>query len=373
MTLDHIVSYRLTNYNLLYYYYRMPRGRRPAAQQGLGPPLQAGGAPEQDPMANLFNMFQSLAQQYAAAQNPQARNEPEDNTGRVIEQFRRYHPPTFDGRGEPTTAEEWLRALERIFNHIPCSDAQRVSCAIFQLVEDADHWWESHSKTMSQDQQTNLTWDEFQQTVIQKYIPSSYRDRKETEFLRLRQGNMTVVEYDRKFSQLSRYASHLVDTDAKKAQRFENGLRPEISCILAGFGSLTYAETLDRAQKIEYRAQPNNVNQKPADPARIGKRKWGDGEPNDGGNNKQMRMGEGSDPNTRETKPLCLTCGNNHKGECLVGKGVCFRCKQPGHRATNCPRAMVNNNRPPLPPPTARVYMMTQHEAPKDRRTMTGM
>lgn len=162
-------------------------------------------------------------------------------------------------------------------------------------MEDADHWWESHSKTTTQDQQVNLTWDEFQQTIIQKYIPSSYRDQKEAEFLCLRQGSMTVIEYDRKFSQLSRYASHLVDTDAKKTQRFEKRLRSEISCsILAGLGSLTYAEVLDRAQKIEYRAQSIYGNKKSSDRAGIDKRKLGDGVPNDDVNIKQLKIGEGS-------------------------------------------------------------------------------
>lgn len=70
MTLDHIVSYRLTNNNPQYLLYRMTRGRQSTAQQGLGAPLQGTGAPKQDPVANLFSMFHGLAEQYVAAQIP---------------------------------------------------------------------------------------------------------------------------------------------------------------------------------------------------------------------------------------------------------------------------------------------------------------
>jgi hypothetical protein len=44
------------------------------------------------------------------------------------------------------------------------------------------------------------------------------------EFQDLKQGSMSVNEYVTKFTQLSRYASHEVDTDQKKQEYFLNGL-----------------------------------------------------------------------------------------------------------------------------------------------------
>lgn len=41
--------------------------------------------------------------------------------------------------------------------------------------------------------------------------------------------------------------------------------------------------------------------------------------------------------NTQGEKPKCLKCKKRHIGECLFGKRVCFRCKDPGHIATDCP------------------------------------
>ncbi|TYK29809.1 ty3-gypsy retrotransposon protein [Cucumis melo var. makuwa] len=37
--------------------------------------------------------------------------------------------------------------------------------------------------------------------------------------------------------------------------------------------------------------------------------------------------------------PACGRCGRVSRGRCLIGSGVCFRCKQPGHNADEAERA----------------------------------
>jgi hypothetical protein len=53
-------------------------------------------------------------------------------------------------------------------------------------------------------------------------------NRKLSEFLDLKQGNMTVMEYVNKFNHLAQYAGTHVDTDEKKRDRFYR----DLSCIL---------------------------------------------------------------------------------------------------------------------------------------------
>ena len=48
------------------------------------------------------------------------------------------------------------------------------------------------------------------------------------DFLALRQGNMTMVEYDRRFDKLSHYAMDFISTEANRAMCFHQGLRPVI-------------------------------------------------------------------------------------------------------------------------------------------------
>lgn len=58
-------------------------------------------------------------------------NQEPDDTSQIVDQFRRYQPPTFDGQREPVDAEQWLHKIERIFTHIACGDAHRVLCVVF--------------------------------------------------------------------------------------------------------------------------------------------------------------------------------------------------------------------------------------------------
>ncbi|KAH6766188.1 hypothetical protein C2S52_017171 [Perilla frutescens var. hirtella] len=82
-------------------------------------------------------------------QNNQAQNPPQEDTARVIARFRKYQPLTFNGQGEPTEAKEWLRMMERTFAYMVCTDSQRIACTIFHLTGDADHWWETHRRSIT--------------------------------------------------------------------------------------------------------------------------------------------------------------------------------------------------------------------------------
>ena len=73
-----------------------------------------------------------------------------------------------------------------------------------------------------------MTWWEFTSAFCQYYIPAGLLNRKLFEFLELKQGNMTVMEYVNKFNHLAQYAGTHVDTDEKKMDHFNRSL----SCIL---------------------------------------------------------------------------------------------------------------------------------------------
>ena len=52
---------------------------------------------------------------------------------------------------------------------------------------------------------------------LDKFLPQSVRDARLYEFERLTQGSMTVDEYNLKFTQLFRYAEHLLPTEGNLA------------------------------------------------------------------------------------------------------------------------------------------------------------
>mgnify|MGYP003702931319 CR=1 FL=1 len=65
--------------------------------------------------------------------------------------------------------------------------------------------------------------------------------------MELKQNNMTVAEYEAKFTELARFSPHVVDTDYKKARHFERGLRDDILEKVNVLKLETYIEVLDQA------------------------------------------------------------------------------------------------------------------------------
>ncbi|KAL5560673.1 hypothetical protein UlMin_036884 [Ulmus minor] len=69
----------------------------------------------------------------------------------------------------------------------------------------------------------NMQWQTFEQLFRDYYISISYTQLKAKEFYRLEQGNMTVMEYHVKFTELSKYALGAVANQLEKISKFEEG------------------------------------------------------------------------------------------------------------------------------------------------------
>ena len=75
-----------------------------------------------------------------------------------------------------------------------------------------------------------MTWEVFKRLFLEKYIPEDVRNKKEMEFLELKQGNMIVAKYAAKFEELVRYFPHYQGRYGKssKCVKFLNSLRLEV-------------------------------------------------------------------------------------------------------------------------------------------------
>ena len=67
-----------------------------------------------------------------------------------------------------------------------------------------------------------------------KYFPDTARHAKAREFLELKQGTMTVIEYVARFTELARFANDYVATDLAKVRRFNKGLKLYIRGRIVG-------------------------------------------------------------------------------------------------------------------------------------------
>ena len=79
-----------------------------------------------------------------------------------------------------------------------------------------------------------MTWAEFHELFMSKYFSATARHAKAQDFLELKQGTMTVMEYVTKFTKLARFADNYVVIDMAKVRKFENGLKLSIRGKIVG-------------------------------------------------------------------------------------------------------------------------------------------
>ena len=129
-------------------------------------------------------------------------------------EFLKGYPPVFKHSTDPLQADDWLRAIERQLEIARCDDKEKVLYAFGQLQGATLDWWDSFCFGCSK---ANLiTWLEFHSAFCSHHVPAGLMKLKKKEFLALKQGNMSVVEYHDKFIQLSWYALTKVDDDEKR-------------------------------------------------------------------------------------------------------------------------------------------------------------
>ncbi|KAA0063141.1 uncharacterized protein E5676_scaffold1213G00160 [Cucumis melo var. makuwa] len=117
-----------------------------------------------------------------------------------IEWLKKLQATVFKGSTDPAAADEWLNMLENFFDVMDCSKERKVRLTIFLLKKKAEGWWKSILSRRS-DERT-LDWQTFRGIFEDKYYPSTYCEAKRDEFLGLKQGSLSVAEYERKYTKL---------------------------------------------------------------------------------------------------------------------------------------------------------------------------
>ncbi|XP_058758294.1 uncharacterized protein LOC131631515 [Vicia villosa] len=143
----------------------------------------------------------------------------DDDEYRALGKFQRNNSPTYEGEHEPDNAQAWLKAIEKIFRVMNCTDAQRVQFGTHILEKEAEDWWD-------------------------------YRGKKEVEFLELKQGNGIVAVYAARFQELIKYCPHYntMNAERSKCLKFVNGLRRDIKKAI-GYQQITrFTELVNKSR-----------------------------------------------------------------------------------------------------------------------------
>ncbi|RVW93842.1 Retrovirus-related Pol polyprotein from transposon 17.6 [Vitis vinifera] len=176
----------------------------------------------------------------------------------------------------------------------------------FMLDKEADHWWHMTKRLL--EDQGPIVWSQFRKAFYKKYFPDSVRRQKVGEFVRLEHGDLTVAQYEAKFTELSRFSPQLIATEEEKTLKFQDGLKPYLKNKISILKLSVYSEVVDRALIAEkdneefhqYREQQRKRNR------------------SDGAHGNQAQKMSAPSRNQNKEKAaqnldgICPTCGKKH-------------------------------------------------------------
>ena len=154
-----------------------------------------------------------------------------------------------------------------------------------------------------------------------KYFSDTTRHAKAQEFLELKQGTMTVMEYVVRFTELAYFVDDYVATDMAKVRRFENTRKLSILSKIVGLrlydmnSMVGMALTIEREIEAARRTRDASVGSKREDQpsSSLGKRQ----------KTSASHEFQDQDQDWAFSQP---------------GQRICYFCRQPGHVRRDCPQ-----------------------------------
>ena len=170
-------------------------------------------------MPGLFTAEQvaQIAQIVAIAtrqqsQPPSPPREVLEEPGRSIERVQKLGAKPYDGSCDPEAAWLWLDRVNKVYGVMGYTDEQWVLFSSFLMEDRAKDWWDAVERRYP----NGISWDQFQQEFTNRFFPQSHKDSKIDEFFRLEQKNMSVSDYEKRFSELVRSVPYIQADEAMK-------------------------------------------------------------------------------------------------------------------------------------------------------------
>ena len=117
---------------------------------------------------------------------------PYEELSKLLKTYTNLGGTCFEGTEDVVKVHNWLRTLDRVFDDMQLEDFRRRQIASRQLKGAALDWWEV---IVAGRPENEITWNEFKEMIETRFIPVSAKSFLLEEFIRLRQGAMSVTKY----------------------------------------------------------------------------------------------------------------------------------------------------------------------------------
>ena len=202
-----------------------------------------------------------------------------------LRDFTRMNPSIFLGSKVNEDPQEFLEEVYKNVEAMGVSSSERAELAGYQLKDVAQVWY-TQFKENKPIRAGPISWEVFKKAFLGRFFPREKREAKVEEFIKLRQGGMSVQEYSLKFNKLSKYATSLVSNRKDEMSRFVTGVSDAIEeeCRAAMLhDNMDISRLMVHALQVEYsrlRKSNREVKRPRADEGNASKGKFeGQGEP----------------------------------------------------------------------------------------------
>ncbi|GJS80213.1 putative reverse transcriptase domain-containing protein [Tanacetum coccineum] len=214
-------------------------------------------------------------------------------------------------------------------------DGKGVKYTIGSFVGKALTWWNYQIRTLSQEVDVSMSWNDFKFMMIEEFCPSHEMQKLETELWNHAMVGDGHVTYTDRFHELARLVPHLVTPKSRKIKRYVYGLAPQICGMVAVTEPKTIQKVVQIFGVLTDEAVRNGSIKKVEKRGNMGEPSK---DKNGRDDNKRTRIGNdfASTANHvgRENTgawPKCTTCNSYHApgGPCRT----CFNYNRSGHLA----------------------------------------
>ncbi|XP_070004625.1 uncharacterized protein [Nicotiana sylvestris] len=164
---------------------------------------QAGLFPADPTTSQTLGALRTDEAQPVAAVIPEPRPAADSDLQKLLDRWTRLHPLVFGGKRHEEAQDFIDRCRDKLYN-MRILESHEVDFTTFQLQGRAPRWWQSYVLSLLICSPP-ITWSQFTQLFLDRYILPSEREELRYQFEQLKLGQISVTDYEAMFSELTRW------------------------------------------------------------------------------------------------------------------------------------------------------------------------